>query len=303
LLARIDAIGRKGPTDAQCAWLEGLVRAGAFPEAAARSLVWGRWEGVSLDRVTAFARACVEADSPGLFALASVRTRSVLGLHPVSDVTLALCEAVMSRAVDSPRWSSVANVGLLSIAHALLDAGRAEVVCDALARSLRADPSVSVDVRPVFSECAERAAEALWRALVPVIEARRGSVALTRLLEHEFAEHAPAPPVAKWIGSDARRASWVASWCSLAAAPIHPLTRALIERFANDPSTSVELEERLTAARRSSFDDRLDSALATLDQWTAQAPGAVAQWCRDATLRWQRQRERASTQRHRPTGS
>jgi hypothetical protein len=302
VLARIDAIGRVGPSDTQAAWLEQRVRNATFPLAAARSLSYGRWDRVPFDRVAAFIRACVGANEPALFAVATHRMYSLLRDHAARPESDALCVAMMERADAERWWNTQTSAGLDAIALRLLESGRVEVVCQSLAKALRDDPSsVALAARPVLRACAERAPAALWTALLPLIDVRGNSFAFDVLLEHEFSSRAPADLVDEWVGDDAQRARWVASWCSLAA-ELHPLTRRIIERFSRDALVLDTLSHRLITETREDYSAQLDHASATLDHWKTHGD-CVAEWVRRAAEPLARERRRVASEAQRPTGS
>lgn len=303
LTARVVSVARSNVTEEQCSWLATLARRGALSNHSLWSLHVGRWPNVSTAGMLDFIDACLLDPTPKRFAVAVFRLDQLVDRAADDASVLDCCARVMRMAGEGDLWAR-SHAHLDPIAEALIAAGRAESVAHALAQMLVEDASGANTVASnVMILCAERAPALLWDAISSRFDDGRGGVAVDALLERSFAQWAPATDVARWIGDDVRRARWVAQWCDVDAATIHPVTRVIVERFENDPGIESALLDRMTSgARRGSYLEALRAAIDTLGQWAQDAP-TIARWCSRAAAALQRELARQRQDDRRPTGT
>jgi hypothetical protein len=273
-----------GLTDRRVQWLRQLLEDGAINSDALTPLEYTSWTNVSSNILTGFLNILTAEDS-GVARTIALQIATDEAKRLAKDDT-ELLATILRKASEGPVKGKVDPYYWEIAAKKLLEQGQTEITIQAAIRFIAENERYRGDqgAWEILIEATDKNANAVWEALVPLIE-RHDDTAFQLVLEiqtHRLLRRLPAASIMAWVGRDERRATWIALMCSVQDAILDEVTRELLVRFGPESKPAKELSARAgsTDGVVSSLADHAKKQAENARQWARDEDPNVSEWGR-----------------------
>lgn len=289
---------RVGPSDQRVSWLVDDLQAGRLDPNAVNCLAFGSWGRHGNPRPM---KNLIEALTtfpylvPQITALNLILARPEQEMDSLEPTLLILIGSLARQKLSGMNdyvWEQGCKLGLKR--------NKVKEIVKAAANFIEATDDFGSDERAwiVLMEAAKLDVIEVWKAVMPLIEARDSKSYRILLESHRYAliSQVPVSTVMYWVDSDNRRSIIVADMCSAHEKPLNEVARALITKFGADSPAAHVLASRShsTPGVVSSIAGFAKSQLDNARSWSEDTAPEVAKWGQERLAEFQRSYEAES---------